>query len=529
MVHKVLLFGKEARQKLFEGVKLLADAVTTTLGPKGRNVAIMRQWGLPIVVHDGITAAREVESTNPLVAIGVNLVREAAQKTNDEAGDGTTTATLLAYELIRQGLVLIDKGINPMVLRTQIYEALPKLLEELNRISRPVKDKTDIERVAFISSSDEKIGKLVAEGIAKVGDDGLVTVDEGKGFETEIEFTEGMEFDKGYLSPYFVTNPQRMEAVIIDPIIAIVDKKLSLNNEIGPLLETMVKISKDIVVIADEITGDALTTMAVNKFKGNINAVGIAAPGIGDNKSNYLDDIAVLTGGKVISDKTNIDINANRDWIGQASKVIVSRDSTVIIGGQGKKEDVDGRIKDLKEQIKNEESKFEKEKLEERLARLSTGIAVIKVGAKTEIDMREKMERVKDAVGAATAAKDEGIVPGGGSIFLYLSKVLDNKNEATKLLINILQSPARKLMTNSGEPTTKIDANIKKIIASEPKDGLGYEVNKGQMLPLIKEGIIDPTKVCRLALLNAISVASSILTCEAVIGLKESEDERNKR
>jgi chaperonin GroEL len=523
-IHKILSFREEARKKLADGVGILADAVTTTLGPKGRNVAIMRQWGLPIVVHDGVTVAREVQSDDPLEAIGIALVREAAAKTNEEAGDGTTTSILLAYELMKGGMQLIKDGMNPMVLRNQIYEALPLILKELKNISKPIKNNEDVARVAFISSANEEIGKLVAQAVEKVGKDGLVTVDEGKGIETEVEYTEGMEFDRGYASPYFVTNPQRMEAVIEKPIIAIVDKKLTLNNEIVPILENMAKYSKDMVIIAEEITGDALATIAANKMKGNINALAVNAPGIGDNKTNYLSDIAVITGGTVISDKTAVDITKDNLWLGKASKVISSRESTVIIGGKGSPKAILERIKELRMQRDSEKSKFEKEKLEERLARISTGIGVIKVGAKTEIDMREKLERVKDAVGAATAAREEGIVPGGGVVFLRMAKVL-GESEGERLLKMVLEQPIRKLLYNSGEYEDASDDIVKKVIENK-NINYGYEVNSGKMMDLLEGGIIDPAKVIRLSLENAIAVSSSILTTDALIGLEVEEEKR---
>ena len=524
-IKKVISFREEARIKLAEGVGILADAVTTTLGPKGRNVAIMRQWGLPIVVHDGVTVAREVEVDDPLASIGIALVREAAQKTNEEAGDGTTTSILLAHELVKGGLKLIKEGINPMVLRNEIYKALPALLEELKKIAKPVKNSADIARVAFISSADEAIGKLVAEAVEKVGKDGLVTVDEGKGMETEIEFTEGMEFDKGYASPYFVTNPQRMEAIIENPIIAIVDKKISLNPEIVPILENMAKYSKDMVIIAEEFSGDALATIAANKMKGNINALAVSAPGIGDNKTNYLSDIAVLTGGMIISDKTAVNITADDKWLGHADRVMSSRESTVIIGGKGEKTAVEARVKELRAQRDSEKSKFEKEKIEERLARISTGIGVIKVGAKTEIDMREKLERVKDAVGAATAAREEGIVPGGGIAFIHMGKVLVRKNDGEVLLHAVLSMCMKKLMENSGEDNATINKYVLHVVGDKVLN-VGYEVNSGKLVDLMAEGIIDPAKVVRLALENAIAVATSILTTDALIGLELKETKR---
>lgn len=523
---KRLASEEKARKSLFKGVKTLADMVCITLGPKGRNVAIQRPWGTPIIVHDGVTVSREVESPDPLIDVGIDLVKQAAVKTNEEAGDGTTTATLFAYEIVKRGMALIDEGVNPMILRNQIYEALPKLLKELKRLSKPVKSNEDIAKVATISSADPEIGKLVADAVKKVGEDGLVTVDEG-GTETEVEFTEGMEFEKGYASPYFITSPDRMECVIHDPVIIIVNKSLTMNQEVVPLLENAVKVSKDVVLIAISIGGDALATMVANKMKGVINAVAIPAPGVGDNKQNYLDDIAILTGGKVISEETGVDVAKDDKWLGRAKKVVSGRETSVVIGGKGDKKELENRIKTLKNQIKEEKSPFEKEKFEERVARLSTGVGVIKVGAKTEIDMRERVERVKDAVGAATAARDEGVVVGGGSAFLQMSKVLEGDSEGEKLLKEVLEAPARKLMENSGETNDVINKNIKFILNSDQLNW-GYEVNKGEMDDLVEGGVIDPAKVVRLILENAVAVSTSLLTTDAVIAI-ELEEEDKKR
>lgn len=525
---KILSFQSNAREKLYKGVKLLADAVITTLGPKGRNVAIQRPWGIPIVVHDGVTVAREVDTKDPLVAIGIHLVREAASKTNEEAGDGTTTATLLAYEIIKRGLVLIEEGVNPMVLRNQIYEALPLLKDELDKMSKKIKSKQEIAQVATISAADPEVGKLVADAIDQVGKDGLVTVDESVSGDTEVEFTEGMEFDKGMLSPYFVTNPSRLEAVIEKPLIALIAQKLSLNTEIVPLVEFMAKTSKDIVIIAEDVSGDALATMAANKMKGNINAIAVAAPGIGDNKNNYLEDIAVLTGGKVVFNHTELDFSSpNASWLGKAERVVSSRETTVIIGGKGDKKEIDKHLANLRTLKDNEKSKFEKEKFEERLARASKGVGVIKVGAKTEIDMREKVERVKDAVGAASAARDEGVVSGGGTAFLLLSKALEGHTEGQKLLKEVLQAPTRRLMANSGEPTDEINRLVERILAAE-NPNFGYEVNSGEVKDLAEAGIIDPVKVVRLALENAIGVGTSILTTDALIGIVPEKNDKQR-
>lgn len=521
---KLIVSDEKARQKLFKGVKLLADTVTTTLGPKGKNVAIQRPFGSPISVHDGVTVAREVESSDLLVDVGVDLVKMAAQQTNDEAGDGTTTATLLAYELVRQGNALLDEGVNPMVLRQQIEAVMPDLKEHLKKLSRPVKSIKDIERVAYISSADEKIGELVAKAIDKVGKDGLVTVEEGD-METEVDYTEGMEFSRGYLNPYFATNPSRNEAVLHEPVIALVNRKISLNPEIVPMLEAAAKVSKEMLFVIGDLSGDAMATMVANKLKGNIIAVAVNPPKTGKEMEAYYGDLAILTGGKVVSDETGVDIQ-NEEWLGRAKKVVVSKDTTIIIGGKGSPKAIKERIESIRFEVKNEKNQYKREMVEERLARLSTGIGVIRVGAKTEVEMRERVERVKDAVGAATSAREEGIVAGGGTVFLQLSKIIEPKTEGAKLLKEVLESPARKLMKNSGETNDTINAFIQQIMSSE--ESVGYEVGSGEIKDLIKEGIIDPAKVVRLALENAISVATAILTTDAVIAHKLTEKEKER-
>ena len=521
LYHRPISFKQEARTKLFRGVQILADAVTTTLGPKGRNVAILREWGTPIVVHDGVTVAREVDSDDVFEKIGIMLVREAASKTNDEAGDGTTTATLLAYEIVRQGLELIKTGYNPMVLRNEIYAALPKLLEKLKSISTAVKDNKEIAQVAFISAGDESVGRMVAEAVSKMGKDGLVTVDEGSGMETVVEYTKGMEIKRGYFSPYLITNEQRMEAVIVNPVIAIINKKLSLANEMTPILSEMANVSKDMVIIADDVSGDALATLIQNKLKGNIHAVAISAPTL--DREAELADIATVTGGKVLSEKTGFDLNNLAQSLGRAKKFVAGRDKSTIIDGAGTKEQIEARAKAIRGNIKHDHNKFEKEKYESRLARLTTGVAVIKVGAKTEIDMREKVERVKDAVGAAEAAMEEGIVPGGGIAFLKFKKALTNTTEGEKLLLNVLDSPVRKLMQNAGESENRIKEVID--MAAAGATDQGYEVNSGEIVNLKEKGIIDPTKVIRLSLENAVGVGTSILTTDCLVGLIVEEQQ----
>lgn len=509
------------------------DAVATTLSPKGRNVGISRQWGVPIVVHDGVTVAREVEAKDEFVQCGVLLVREAASKTNEEAGDGTTTSTLLAHHIVNQGMKLLDKGSNPMILRKQMDEALPKLKEKLKAMAKPVKGNEDIKRIAFISSADEEIGTCVAEAVSKVGEQGLITVEEG-GVNMGIDYTEGMEFDKGYSAPHFITSVQRMESVVESPVIAVLGKKVTLPQEILPLLEVLNSIKKDMVIIG-EVEGDALRTCAVNKMKGNLNCLVVAPPSYGDRKKDALEDIALVTGATVISDEIGLNLEAfsrqfDKKWVGKAKIVVSGKNSTMIIkqeesdvASEEEKKVIKERNKKLSERIENlkayiqkEKSIFEVEKAQERLAKLTTGVAIIKVGAKTEAAMRERLERTKDAVSAARAASGEGIVPGGGVAFVQMADAIDSMeqtNEGEAILVKALYSVTDKILENCGEhDPISIIQEIKK------KGGdFGYNVNTGKVEDLIQSGVIDPAKVIRLSLENAIAVAGSILSTDCLI------------
>jgi len=512
-------FKDEARKKLFNGVELLANAVTTTLGPKGRNVAIQRSYGIPIVVHDGVTVAREVGSLDEFTMMGVELVRQAAQKTNDEAGDGTTTSTLLAYEIVKGGLELINKGSNPMVLRKQIYEKLPSILEELKELSVPVTDKRDIEKVALISSADLEIGKLVAEAVDHVGIDGLVTVEEGTTGDTRVEYTEGMEYSRGYQDPRFITNENRLEAVIDDPRYIIIDKSLSLNSEMLTLLNGVTKVSKNVVVIAKDIQGDALLTLVANKMRGNLNCVSTRAPGGGNEQLAYLSDMAIVTGATVLSDRTTIDITNPESWLGRSKSFVAGRERSVIVQGAGSEELIKERAEVLRKQIAGEKSVYEKEKLQGRLARMTKGVSVIKVGAKTEIDMREKIERVKDAIGAATAAREEGTVLGGGMALFMIGREMKENTLGEKLLKKVLTSPVMKLLENAGNSESEardVAGQLQNVVI-----GLGYNQQDNSICNLRDQGIIDPTKVVRLSLENAISVGTSILTTDVLIATHE--------
>lgn len=523
-----MLFGKEARQSLVIGVSLMYRAVCSTLSPKGRNVGLSRQFGAPIIVHDGVTCADKVFDGNPYINMGINLVREAARKTNEEAGDGTTTSTLIAYEVIARGLKLIDAGVNPMVLRKQIYEALGDCIERLNKLAKPAKTQKALEQVATISSSDEGLAKMVAEAVHRGGEDGLIAVEEAFGSETYVTYTEGLTVDKGYITPYFITNTKRQEAVIDKPVIALIDKEITTQREIVPLLETIIPFSKNIVIIG-EVKGEALSILVQNKMKGVINAVVVEPPGYGSNTKDYLEDLAVATGGRVFSKELGLDIQAfantfDAGWLGSAEKVIVNKKTCMIVKGDGEKKEVKKQIEKLKTLKGKADSLAEKERLEERIAKLTGGVAVIKVGAKTEVEGREKLERAKDAVGAAQAALKEGVVPGSGVAFIHLIKAIKEDNDGARLLKEVLLQPARKVMLNSGESGKKflwifpspIDKIIKKI--RQDKDlTLGYEVNSGQLVNLIKEGILDPVKVIRLTLENGIGVATSILTTDTLI------------
>ena len=518
---KQLKFSDEARQALMKGIDVVAKAVVTTLGPKGRNVALDKKWGAPNIVHDGVTVAKEIELKDPFENMGAQLVKEAADKTNDVAGDGTTTATLLAQQMTQAGMKNITSGANPMIVKKGIEKAVSAVIAELQKIAKPIKDRDEIEQVATISAGDTDIGSKIAEALDKVGRDGVVTVEEGKGLEIDIEYKEGMEFDRGYVSAYLVTNPDRMEAEIGDAYILLTDKKVSSIQDLLPFLEKFVKVSKSLVIIADEVEGEALATLVVNKLKGTFNVLAIKAPGFGDRRKEMLEDIAVLTGGVVISEDTgrtfeSIEITD----LGQADKVWADKDNARIIGGKGDKKAIEGRISLLKRQISDTDSDFDREKLEERLAKLSGGVAQINVGAATEIELNEKKERVKDAVGATKAAIEAGIVPGGGVALLRARKVLDGikaDNDDEKVGIEIvriaLEQPVRWLAKNAGEDDGYV---LRKIEDSKDLD-YGYNALTGEFGSMMKFGILDPMKVTRSALQNAASVAMMVLTTEGLV------------
>lgn len=519
---KQIKYSKEARKSLIAGINKLADAVVTTLGPKGRNVAIDKKWGAPNVIHDGVSVAKEIELPDAFENMGAQLVKEAASKTNDVAGDGTTTATLLAQSIINKGVSLVDAGANPMVLKSGIEEGVAAVVEEIKRMSVKLAE-GDVVKVATISAQDEKIGSLIAEALRKVGKDGVVTVEEGKGVELSIDYKEGMEFDKGYASAYFVTNPDKMEAEVEDPYILITDKKISALNELLPFLENLVKVSKNLVIIADEIEGEALATLVVNKLRGTFNALAIKAPGFGDRRKEMLEDIAILTGGTVISEDTGRKFESvTLEDCGRADKVWSDKENSRIIGGKGSQPAIKARVAQIKTVIDSSSSEFDKEKLEERLAKLSGGVAVINVGAATEIEMKDKKERVNDAVAATKAALEEGIVPGGGVTLLRARKVLgkikakittDDKRSGVEILYESLAEPLKMIAKNAGENENLV---LKKVEESKEED-YGFNVMTGEYGSMIKAGIVDPAKVARSAVQNAASVGMMVLTTEALV------------
>ena len=517
---KQLKFGKDARKSLLIGIDLVAKAVVTTLGPKGRNIALDKKWGAPNIVHDGVSVAKEIDLPDPFENMGAQLVKEAASKTNDNAGDGTTTSTLLAQVMTQNGMKKIEAGANPMILKKGIEKAVDAVVEELKKQSKKIKNHEEIAQVATISAGDNEIGSKIAEALDKVGHDGVVTVENGKGFTIDIEYKDGMEFDRGYVSPYFVTDTSKMESEIENPYIFITDKKISSIQELLPFLEKFVKVSKNLVIIADEIEGEALTTLIVNKLKGTFNILAIKAPGFGDRRKEQLEDIAVLTGATVITEDAgrtfeSIEITD----LGQAEKVWSDKESSRIIGGKGDKEIISKRIELLKNQVKTSDSDFDKEKLQERLAKLSGGVAVINVGAATEVELNEKKERVIDAVGATKAAVEEGIVPGGETALLRARKVIKDlkligyEKLGAAIVYDALEEPIKWLAKNAGDDEKLV---LSKVEASKDND-FGYNALTSEYGSMSKMGIVDPVKVTRCALQDAAYVAKTVLTTEGLV------------
>lgn len=525
---KQIAFSDEARQKLLIGVDKLAKAVVTTLGPKGRNVAIDKKWGAPVVLHDGVSVAKEIELEDKLENMGAQLVKEAASKTNDVAGDGTTTATLLAQQIVQAGMKNITAGANPMQMKKGIDKAVSAVVEELKKIKKDIKE-DEWQSVATVSAQNELIGEKIAQALTQVGKDGVIEVEEGRGLEMEIEHKEGMAFDKGYASPYFVTDPAKMESSIENPYILITDQKISSVSDFLPFLENIVKVSKNLVIIADDIEGEALATLVVNKMRGAFNILAVKAPAFGDRRKEMLEDIAILTGGSVISEDTGRKLDSvTVEDLGQADRVWSDKENTSIVGGKGNKKDIESRIDQIKVEINSTTSDFDKEKLQERLAKLAGGVAVISVGAATEVELNELKERVKDAVGATKAAIEEGVVAGGGVALLRASKVLANlKGQNTdeeigiKIIKESLSQPLRWLAKNSGAD----EGWVARKVEESKEVNFGFNAATLKFENLLEAGIIDPVKVTRSALQNAASVASMILTTEALVtDLPEKED-----
>lgn len=526
---KTILFGSEAREKLKKGVDTMANAVKLTLGPKGRNVILDKKFGAPSVTKDGISVAKEIDLKDPIENMGAQLVKEVASKTADSAGDGTTTATLLAQSIFTNGIKNVAAGANPMDLKRGIDKAILAVVEKLKSTSKPISGSKEIEQVATISANnDSMIGKMIADAMEKVGKDGVITVEEAKGTATEVKVVEGMEFDRGYLSPYFVTNTEKMETELDNPYILIYDKKVSSMKELLPLLESVSQTGKPLLIIAEDVDGEALATLVVNKIRGSLKVAAVKAPGFGDRRKAMLEDIAVLTGGTVISEERGYKLeNATLDYLGTAEKVNMDKENTIIVNGSGKKEDIQARVNQLKAQIESTTSDYDKEKLQERLAKLSGGVAILYIGAATEVEMKEKKDRVDDALHATRAAVQEGIVPGGGVALIRTIDALagvqaDNEDQTTGVAIvaAALEAPLRTIVANAGGEGSIVLQRVK-----EGKDDFGYNARTDKYEHLYKAGVIDPTKVTRLALENAASIASLLLTTECVVA-ENPEDEK---
>jgi chaperonin GroEL len=527
MAAKELLFSTEARAKLKRGIDQLAEAVKVTLGPKGRNVVIDKRFGSPTVTKDGVTVAKEIELSDPIENMGAQMVKEVATKTSDLAGDGTTTATVLAQAIFREGLKNVTAGANPMELKRGIDRAVEAVVEQLRSISVPSAGKKEIAQVGTISANNDKeIGNLIAEAMEKVGKDGVITVEEAKGLETTLETVEGTQFDRGYLSPYFVTDPEKMEAVLEDPYILIHDKKISSMKELLPILEKVAQSGKPMLVIAEDIEGEALATLVVNKLRGTLKVVAVKAPGFGDRRKELLRDIAVLTGGQVISEEVGFKLeNVTLNDLGRAKRVVIDKDNTTIVDGKGKPGDIQGRIAELRAAIEKSTSDYDREKLQERLAKLSGGVAIINVGAATETEMKEKKARVEDALHATRAAVEEGIVPGGGVALLRAQSALDkvkgteDEKVGVEIVRRALEEPIRMIAENAGAEGSIVVARVR-----ESKDkNFGYNAATDNYEDLVKAGVIDPTKVTRTALQNAASIAGLLLTTECVLVEKKEE------
>jgi chaperonin GroEL len=523
MAAKQLNYSEEARRALKRGVDALADAVKITLGPKGRNVVLDKKFGPPTITNDGVTIAKEIELQDPFENMGAQLLKEAATKTNDVAGDGTTTATVLAQAIVHEGFRNVTSGANPLQLKRGVEKGVAAIIDELKKNSKTIGDKGEIAQVAAISAADEEVGRLIADVMDKVGKDGVITVEESKTLKFETEYVEGMQFDRGYISPYFISDPTRMEAVLDEPYILITDKKISAIQDILPLLERIVQVTKNLVILAEDVDGEALATLVVNKLRGMLNVLAIKAPGFGDRRKAMLEDIATLTGGVVISEEIGRKLDsATIQDLGRARRVVSNKDETTIVEGRGSEDTIKGRIAQIRTQIGETTSDFDREKLQERLAKLAGGVAVIRVGAATEVELKEKKHRVEDALQATRAAVEEGIVPGGGIAYIGAMGVLDNvlkeysgasdERTGVALLKRALEEPIRRIATNAGLEGSVIVEEVRKRPFGE-----GFDASKGEYVNMIERGIIDPLKVTRSALENAASIATMILTTETLI------------
>ncbi len=522
---KVIKFNEEARKALEVGVDTLADAVKITLGPKGRNVVLDKGYGIPTITNDGVTIAKEIELKDPIENLGAQIVKEVATKSNDVAGDGTTTATVLAQALIKEGLKMVASGANPVFIRKGMEKASKKVIEELIKRAKKIESNEEIAQVGAISASDREIGELIAQAMAKVGESGVITVEEAKSLDTTLEVVEGMQFDNGYLSPYMVSDSERMVVELDNPFVLITDKKISSMKELLPILEKTVEMGRPMLIIAEDVEGEALATLVVNKLRGTLNIAAVKAPAFGDRRKAMLQDIAILTGGEVISEEKGIKLEtADINFLGQAKKVRITKDNTVIVDGLGAKEDIAARVGQIKNAIEETTSDYDREKLQERLAKLSGGVAVIKVGAATETEMKEKKLRIEDALNATKAAVEEGIVPGGGTILVQIAKAIEDfklegeEGLGVDIVKKALYAPMRQIALNAG-----LDAGvvIEKVKSSE--EGIGFDAAKEEYVDMVKTGIIDPTKVTRSAIQNAISVSSVLLTTEVAVANEKEE------
>ncbi len=527
MAAKQILYSQEARQALEAGANAVANAVKITLGPRGRNVVLDKKFGSPTITNDGVTIAKEIEVENPFENMGAQLLREVASKTNDVSGDGTTTATVLAQAMIREGLKNVTAGANPMFVKKGIEQAVAQVVDEIQKLSVPVETPEAIAQVAMIAANNDSIiGSLIAEAMEKVGKDGVITVEESKTLHTDLEHVEGMQFDKGYISPYFVTDTDKMEASFDDPYILIVEKKISAINDMLPVLEKVVQMQKPLVIIAEDVEGEALATLVVNKLRGTIRCAALKAPGFGERRKEMLKDIAILTGGQVVTEELGIKLDkVTVDMLGQAARVRITKEDTTVVEGRGKMEDIQGRIEQIKRQIEDTDSDYEREKLQERLAKLVGGVAVIRVGAATETELKEKKHRIEDALSATRAAVEEGIVPGGGATLVHIAPALDSLNlhgdEAigVQLVRKALEVPLRVIANNAGFEGSVVVEKVKTL----PK-GQGFDAVTFEYVDMIKSGIVDPAKVTRSALQNAASIAAMLLTTETLVAEKPEKE-----